>query len=217
MKVILTGATGFVGSEVLEQLLRMPAITQVTCLTRRAIAFDSPKLRTLLHSDFSAYDEPLARDMASHAACIWTLGGKAADAPDSESYRRGTFTFPFAFATAVAERIAAPFQFCYLSGMGADPSESARLPWQRETRHLKGRTERALYDLQRSSSFFHATSFRPAGILPKGANHILSALLAPIVIGVDTLSRAMVRRATSPDAEVYTVLSHRQIKKLARE
>lgn len=37
MKVILSGATGFIGGEVLRQALADPAIKSLTCITRRAL------------------------------------------------------------------------------------------------------------------------------------------------------------------------------------
>ena len=43
MKVILTGATGFVGGEALAQLLADAKVDQVTCLVRR----DSKRLYVL--------------------------------------------------------------------------------------------------------------------------------------------------------------------------
>jgi uncharacterized protein YbjT (DUF2867 family) len=216
MEIVLTGGTGFVGSEVLAQLLADSKITKVTCLTRRPLALESSKVENLLHSDFSSYDDILASTLADHDGCIWALGGKATDTPDSLEYERATFTFTIACATAIAERLRHPFHFCYLSGMGADPTESAWLPWERRTRYLKGRTERALRDIQGSRSLFHSTSFRPAGILPKSTGSPVMSLLSPIAVRVDVLAKAMVRRASAMVQEPYRVLSNAQIKHYAR-
>jgi uncharacterized protein YbjT (DUF2867 family) len=38
MKIILTGATGFVGSNVLAGLVANPRISEVTCISRRPLA-----------------------------------------------------------------------------------------------------------------------------------------------------------------------------------
>jgi hypothetical protein len=51
--------------------------------------------------------------------------------------------FTLALATVAADA-AGPFVFCYLSGAGADPGETSTFPWERLTRHLKGRTEQDL-------------------------------------------------------------------------
>jgi len=50
MKVILTGGTGFVGSEVLRQLADDPAVTKVTCLVRRPVEIESPKVESVSQS-----------------------------------------------------------------------------------------------------------------------------------------------------------------------
>jgi hypothetical protein len=111
---------------------------------------------------------------------------------------RVTHTFTLALARPLAARARAPFSFCYLSGMGADPSESAWLPWEKLTRHLKGRTEKDLLALAAAHPQFSAHCFRPAGILPVGSSRVAHALLAPIVVGVDVLADALVDVATAP-------------------
>ncbi len=194
MNIVLTGATGFVGGEVLAQLLDHPTVRGVTCLTRRPIARSHPKLTALVHSDFAAYDDDVVTLLADHHACIWTLGGKASDFEREADYERVTHTFTLAFARAMAARVR-PFSFSYLSGMGADPTESARFSWERTTRHLKGRTEKDLAVLASSNADFTAYAFRPGGILPKTAGRLVSTLLAPLVVRVDTLAKAMIHVA----------------------
>lgn len=221
MDIVLTGATGFVGSEVLAQLLVHREVHRITCVVRRNIGIQSPKIKTILHGDFTTYEPELATALANHSACIWALGGKASDNPNSTEYLRATHTFTIAFARAVAEQQKQPFRFCYLSGMGADPSETSTFPWERITRHLKGRTERDLEALTDQYPLFSATSFRPAGILravPSGAKHdffptLIDFLLAPISVRVSRLAEAMIREAVYT-APKYHVVSNREIRKL---
>jgi nucleoside-diphosphate-sugar epimerase len=215
MKIILTGATGFVGSEVLAQLLLRDEVDAVTCLTRRPLTVTSPKLRTVLHEDFTSYPDDLARELATHNALIWALGGKASDEADPAVYERITCTTTIACATAIAQRLTDPFRFGYLSGMGADPSETATFPWQRMTRHLKGRTERSLETLTEQYRDFRATCYRPAGILPKSTSGLVDTMLAPIAVRVDRLALAMIEESLRNVAEHYAVLHNSTIRKIA--
>jgi hypothetical protein len=73
MKVILTGATGFIGGAVLRRCLRLPAITSVVVLSRRALpeSFAHPKLKVIKLDDFGAYPESVLAETKGAAACIW--------------------------------------------------------------------------------------------------------------------------------------------------
>jgi uncharacterized protein YbjT (DUF2867 family) len=127
MKIILTGATGFVGSNVLAHLVADPRISQISCITRHPIA-PAQKVAMILQEDFLSYDPALLDRLAEHDSCIWALGGKASDLGEPETFARITHGFTLALAKGVAARAKRPFTFCYLSGMGADPTETARLP-----------------------------------------------------------------------------------------
>lgn len=200
MKVVLTGATGFVGAEVLQQLLAHPEVDAVTSLTRREVSVLHPKLSARIHSDFSKYDDALMSELSDHGACIWTLGSKASTFDSLSEYERVTHDFTLSLAASLA-RCTSALSFCYLSGMGADPSESTRFPWERATRHLKGRTERSLSHLASLHEGFSAFSFRPGGILTKDVNRFTEALLRPISVRVETLAHAMIDVALHRNAQ----------------
>ncbi|MFT4112658.1 SDR family oxidoreductase [Silvibacterium sp.] len=192
MKIILTGATGFVGACTLQHLVADRRVSKIICLTRKLFPADSPKVNPILHEDFAVYDDALLDELANSQACIWTLGAKESDLADRDALASVTYTFTLAMARGIAERVKHPFTFCYLSGMGADQAESARLPWERATRHLKGRTEKDLLALQEDNANFSVHCFRPGGILPDDANRVLRFLLAPIVVSVGELADAMI-------------------------
>ena len=214
MRIVLTGATGFVGSAVLDHLLARPGVARVTCLTRRPVPRgDDPRVDAVTVDDFTHYAPSVLDDLAAHDACIWTLGGKDSDVADPVAYERITHTFTLALARGLAERAAA-FRFCYLSGLGADPSESARLPWQRLTRHLKGRTEKDLRALAATHPAFRVHCFRPAGILPATTGPVVRGLLAPVGVGVDVLAEALIDVATGVGAP--DVVTHRAVRRLGR-
>lgn len=212
MRIILTGATGFVGGEVLRQLLANDEAKHVTCLTRRSIGVEHPKLNTILHEDFTEWPGELAKSLADHDAVIWALGAKATDVPLMAEYERVTVTATLAFAAAVFGHLTHPFRFCYLSGMGADPGEKSTFPWQRTTRHMKGRAERGLERLTKAACGFHATCFRPGGILPATTNRWLDTLLSPIAVRVDRLAQVMIHETGLGQIPPYRVLSNRSIR-----
>ena len=56
MKVIVTGATGMVGKGVLLECLEHEDIEEVLSISRRSLGMDHPKLKELLHADFSEFD-----------------------------------------------------------------------------------------------------------------------------------------------------------------
>lgn len=74
MKVILSGATGFIGGNVLKRLLALPSITSVVALSRRKLDVSDPKLQVLILKDFLKYDEETLAQLQGAEACIWCLG-----------------------------------------------------------------------------------------------------------------------------------------------
>lgn len=75
MKVILTGATGFIGGEVLRQALLHPSITTLIVLSRRAISppITHPKLQVIILADFAIYPPEVLTQLDGAEACIWYL------------------------------------------------------------------------------------------------------------------------------------------------
>ena len=76
MKVILTGATGVVGSECVRLALLQPKITEVVALSRRPVTApdgsDKSKLRTVILEDFGTeYPEAVTAELKGADACIW--------------------------------------------------------------------------------------------------------------------------------------------------
>ena len=74
MKVILSGATGYIGSEVLNQALAHPSITSLVCLTRRALpepANGNPKVKVITFTDFLSYPPEILSQLEGAESCIW--------------------------------------------------------------------------------------------------------------------------------------------------
>ena len=77
MKVILTGSTGFIGQEVLEQCLQNSSITSIVALSRRelppSVVDHNPKLKVTIVDNFLSYPESVLQDINGAEACIWYL------------------------------------------------------------------------------------------------------------------------------------------------
>jgi uncharacterized protein YbjT (DUF2867 family) len=74
MKIILTGATGWIGGGVLKRCLALQHITEVVALTRRPMDdVKDPKLENIVHKDFMTYDEDTISKLKGADACIWSV------------------------------------------------------------------------------------------------------------------------------------------------
>ena len=74
MKLIVTGGTGLVATEVIRQSLQMPEITSVIALARRPVQVDgiqSSKLKSVIISDYGEYPDHVKAEFAGADACIW--------------------------------------------------------------------------------------------------------------------------------------------------
>jgi nucleoside-diphosphate-sugar epimerase len=73
MKFILTGCTGFIGSEVLSQCIRNPTITSIIALSRRSLpeTVNDPKLKTVIMNDFKTSPDAVLDELSGADACIW--------------------------------------------------------------------------------------------------------------------------------------------------
>ncbi|KAI7503829.1 hypothetical protein KC367_g1431 [Hortaea werneckii] len=146
MKLILTGATGFIGAAVLHHALSHPLITQVVALSRRPLPIHHPKLHTIIHQDFTVYPPSLLHNelLRDAEAVIWALG-----TPLSEGKQHLDFLLAAAeaFATHLLPGLrqrGKDFRFVNVSGMFTEKDEERSLWFLREVRKWRGRAEREL-------------------------------------------------------------------------
>jgi NAD dependent epimerase/dehydratase family enzyme len=86
MHLILTGATGLVGSACLQAMLTTKAVTSVTVLSRRPVpqAEGHEKVQVILHKDFNDYPSEVLEKLKDAEGCVWALGVSQNDVPDKE-------------------------------------------------------------------------------------------------------------------------------------
>ncbi|GAI76476.1 unnamed protein product [marine sediment metagenome] len=155
MKVIVTGTTGMVGRGVLLECLDHAEITEVLSISRRPIEIDHPKLKELIHQDFSEFAS-VAEQIKGYDACYACMGISSAGMKE-EQYTRLTYDFTLSLAKEL-HGLNPEITFTYVSGAGTDSSEKGRSMWAR----IKGKTENDLLN----SGFKQAFMFRPGGIIP---------------------------------------------------
>lgn len=155
IRIIVTGATGLAGSEVVRQAILDDGISGITALVRRPLPILHPKLNVVLHDNFRDYSS-LTTLFADHDACIWCLGVSQTQVKEDEYTR---ITYEYVVTAAQAMLSANPgIALLYLSAAGADPQERSRLLFAR----IKGKAENNLKRLP----FKRLIIARPGGIIP---------------------------------------------------
>lgn len=191
MKVILTGATGFIGGEVLCQLLQNPAISLITVITRRPLPDElgSPKIRQVIcreEFEWLEWGPSMMRWVDESEACIWyapetsspqnsadfarCIGGLPKSSSSSAAYITTTTTLPLSAARAFSPlaTLERKFRFIYLSTYHADVTESKWRPFEKTSAYMNGRTERALFELTKNHPLqvqYELYTFRPGSVL----------------------------------------------------
>lgn len=198
MKIIVTGATGTAGKEVVRQAILDNEIDEIIAVSRNPVMLESPKIRQVLHQDFMSYDTIIA-EFSMADAFIWCLGISQSQVSKTV-YEQITFDFTIAAAKAW-QAVNKSGTFVFLSGAGADTSEKSRTLFAR----IKGKAENELHRI----NGLNLIIARPAGIKPIHKNPnmpFLYKLFLPVfpllewlspnhVIASDILAKALLKLA----------------------
>ncbi|KAF1954026.1 hypothetical protein CC80DRAFT_595560 [Byssothecium circinans] len=209
--LILTGATGLVGSAVLHAMLTNEAVSRVSILSRRPVkmAEGHDKVKVVLHEDFKQYDKALLDELKDAQGCVWALG-VSQNAVDKTEYFNITHDYPMAAAKAFATiHPEAPFTFVHVSGEGATQTPGMFTPIYGR---VKGQIEQALFDLGKANPMLKVYNVRPAVVdwrhhaeihpfIPKLPLY-RKTLIAPI----DAVYKSMIT-PTRPMGRVFTELA----------
>ena len=198
MKLILWGATGYIGGEILQQCIKHNYIHHVLVLTRRPLdeRFSHPKVTQILHENFEQYPTELLdrlRDEGAEA-CIWALGGPAQKFKNLDDARNVDISYPIQAAEALAKHVAPalkpwegypdkkqppgaknfPFRMVFISGWGAEQNQFRKLWMYADSRKIKGAAEKGLFEVAENSDevsgmkCFEVIALRPGGVLAGG-------------------------------------------------
>ncbi|KAL9091039.1 MAG: hypothetical protein Q9159_001665 [Coniocarpon cinnabarinum] len=175
MKVILSGATGYIGGQVLTNCLNHPSITTAVILTRRNpgdIAKHS-KAKLVTVSDFTSYDESTIKELQDADAAIWCIGTNYGD-------ERIDVDFPLAFLNAIKRfrtPASLPFRYVQLGGAFTEPpppkSEDPRALWFfANGRRVRGMTEARVLGFAEDNEQCGIEVYlvKPGGVVPSYAS-----------------------------------------------
>ena len=215
--VLLTGATGMVGGQVLDILLASPAVGNVISIGRRKTAIQHEKLHEIVHADFRDFTA-VSSELVGVDVCFYCLGVYQGQV-SKETYFEITCDYQQALTDALA-RVSPQATFVLFGASGADPSEQSRTLFAL----AKGRAENLLHE----AGFPRRYIFRPGYIHPTGARRptgLSYRLLLPIAgtllkyfPGLALTDRDLARAMVSVGIEAAqdsAVFSNRMIKKIA--
>lgn len=149
-KALLFGASGFVGSYILQALLQSPEYDRVTIVVRKKIAITDPKLKVLIGDDNSL--SQLRQDLVCDDIFI-ALGTTKKQTPDEAAYYRIDHDYPVHAATIARENGATSVFVVSAVGANAD----SRIFYIR----TKGQMEKDMIAL----GLQHTYIFRPSMIM----------------------------------------------------
>lgn len=198
MTIIVTGATGLIGAEVLRQSATDDAISEVIALVRTEPDIKHPKITAVLHEDFSNY-KPVEGYFKRADALIWCLGISQTQV-SRKKYEEITFDYTKACSDFCKE-VNPGLRFVFVSGDGADRTEKSRTLFKR----LKGKAENALLETGPPRVIIA----RPDAVRPRHRNKkapflyklvyplfpVVEALAPSKVIWSDVLARALLKLA----------------------
>lgn len=209
MKILILGATGMVGGEVLEQSLSNEKIQSVLTIGRRKSGVDHPRLKEVEHNNFLDYSN-LGTKLKDVDVCFFCLGVYQAKVSKVQFWEI-TVNYIAALVSAF-ERTNKNVRFCLFSAQGASTSERSFIRFAK----AKGRAENILLASELAEKYI----FRPGFIMPgpQSKNATLSAkLFEPVyrlfpIIGIDAPELARVMIDVGLNAHELTIFENRDLR-----
>jgi len=212
MNVLIFGATGMVGMEVLHQCLGCDQIDRVVTIGRHATGVVLPKLVEIEHQNFLDFTQ-LEAQLSDADVCIYCLGVYQNQVP-ADAFWEITVDYLSALIDAL-ELMNRNLTFCLFSAQGADPTEKSPFRFAK----AKGRAEKILL----GSNIHRKYVFRPGFIKPgrKSPTAGWSGRIAEQfyklipIIGIDAVDLAAVMINAGLNGTSTSILSNREMRNLA--
>jgi uncharacterized protein YbjT (DUF2867 family) len=200
MKLIIFGATGTSGGEVVRQAILDANVSEIVAITRRPLEIHDMKLKVIRHENYLNYSA-LTEVFRSVDACAWCLGISQTQVNKQELH---TITYDYVVNAAKIMLAANPnITFLFQSGAGADSKEQSKIPFELE----KGKTENALQKM----GFKKFYIVRPAGIQPIHLNKntsFFNKLMAPLFPLLKLVAPSLVITSEELARAILTILKN---------
>ena len=187
-RVVIAGASGLVGSNLLYSALKHRGVSQVLALVRRDLPEKDPKLKQLRvsYDDLEEVSEEIQGDVIF--VCLGTTKRKT---PIKTEYKKVDYNYPLALARiAMKNNIS---QYHLISAMGA--SKSSMIFYSR----LKGELEAAVSQLNFESLHIYQPSLLTG---ERAENRLGEELMSGLMKIVNPLLTGRLRKYRSISAEV---------------
>lgn len=214
MKVIISGGTGYIGSEVLRQCIQNSRITSLIVLTRRDIEelATVPKVKVIIVKDFTSYDGATLKELETANAALWCLGTSTGD-------RTVDIEYPLTFIRAMKTRASASTEFRYIQLSGAftepppRPGEQERSLWFfANGRRVRGEMEAKILDttVEDPQRPFTVYLVKPGGVFKQSAAFFQKWIFgSSLSIQINDLARVMLDLAINGNTQ--RVFSNQEI------
>jgi nucleoside-diphosphate-sugar epimerase len=153
--ILIAGASGMVGSHLLDICIQSEEVERIIILSRNSSANLHEKVKEIIVNDFLNYDKIIP--MIKYIDVVFFCVGVYTGAVDRDTFRTITIDYSVELAKAVYTHSPAS-KFILLSGAGADRTEKSKVMFAKD----KGIAENKLFEIY--GKHFH--SARPGYIYP---------------------------------------------------
>ncbi|KAK7187940.1 hypothetical protein PSPO01_06142 [Paraphaeosphaeria sporulosa] len=203
MKLIIVGATGFVGTEILRQSLLRKDISSVVAITRRALTSppSSPKLQNVVVKDYDQYSDEAKTAFKDANGCIWTIAitpSKSSNYFWEEVVRVCQTSTMVGLRTMHEAGMGKPFRFIYMSGIAGERDQTKTPSFKPKYSLMRGATESQVLAFSKEKGF-EAMAAKPGlitdgGIAKRAFASVLYYTMSVPSIKVEQCAAAMLEQ-----------------------